>query len=383
MIRPATLDDLNGIVALEEESFESDRISRASYRRLLNGDTATIFVDVGGKSQSVRGCAVVLYRMGLAMARLYSLAVSQKHRGKGIARALFDACVADIVEHDRLVLRLEVRTDNAAAIALYERCGCRRVGEIPEYYEDGASAYRFEKQTVINHRPPISLDVPYHAQTTEFTCGTACLIMAMRHFQPKLKANRELELDLWRDSTTIFLAKGVGGCSAEGLALTAHLRGFDVKILASDELTPFVDTVRDPKKKAVIELVHASFRRRLKENKVAYEVVNFGKADIIKAIDKGYVPLLLISGYRLYREKLPHWVVATGYDSHFIYIHDPYVGEALKDFVGQNVPIHERDFMGFHRWGKSNSRMMLLIKGRREMPKVKKKRGAKALRSPQ
>ena len=42
-------------------------------------------------------------------------------------------------------MRLEVRTDNAAAIALYEGRGYRRLAGIASYYEDGGDAWRYEK----------------------------------------------------------------------------------------------------------------------------------------------------------------------------------------------------------------------------------------------
>ena len=42
-------------------------------------------------------------------------------------------------------LTLEVRYDNASAIALYESCGFRLFGEHAHYYADGATALRYEK----------------------------------------------------------------------------------------------------------------------------------------------------------------------------------------------------------------------------------------------
>jgi hypothetical protein len=35
--------------------------------------------------------------------------------------------------------------------------------------------------------------------------------------------------------------------------------------------------------------------------------------------------LVLISSYRIYGERFPHWVVVTGFDAHYIYVHDPLV----------------------------------------------------------
>ena len=42
-------------------------------------------------------------------------------------------------------LRLEVRADNGAGIRLYERRGYTRFAAIPDYYEDGMEAWRYEK----------------------------------------------------------------------------------------------------------------------------------------------------------------------------------------------------------------------------------------------
>ena len=47
--------------------------------------------------------------------------------------------------HRRAALTLEVRYDNASAIALYESCGFRQFGEHAHYYADGATALRYEK----------------------------------------------------------------------------------------------------------------------------------------------------------------------------------------------------------------------------------------------
>jgi Peptidase_C39 like family len=45
------------------------------------------------------------------------------------------------------------------------------------YYEDGGDALRFEKRLVPNLRA-LAVAPPYFHQTTEFTCGPACIMMA-------------------------------------------------------------------------------------------------------------------------------------------------------------------------------------------------------------
>ncbi|MCF8997840.1 ribosomal-protein-alanine acetyltransferase, partial [Pseudomonas carnis] len=42
-------------------------------------------------------------------------------------------------------LRLEVRTDNPGALALYERNGYRRFAVVDDYYQDHSDALRLEK----------------------------------------------------------------------------------------------------------------------------------------------------------------------------------------------------------------------------------------------
>lgn len=142
-IRIATRDDLDALLALEQATFTSDRISRAQWRRHIASATASVLVD--GTAGDVRGAAVALYRRNARSARLYSLAVRADCRGTGLGAALLAAVEAVARQRGCDALRLEVRIDNAAAIALYERHGYRRTGCVPGFYEDGADAWRYSK----------------------------------------------------------------------------------------------------------------------------------------------------------------------------------------------------------------------------------------------
>ena len=58
-------------------------------------------------------------------------------------------CCGDLMEHagDRRIL-LDVRTDNAPALALYESVGFARIGVRRRYYQpSGADAYTMERRT--------------------------------------------------------------------------------------------------------------------------------------------------------------------------------------------------------------------------------------------
>ena len=91
------------------------------------------------------GKAVVFVRRGTDIARLYSIAVADAARGRGLGVALLTAAERAARKRGAARMRLEVRQDNAAAIRLYERQGYRRFGARAHFYEDGGDAWRYEK----------------------------------------------------------------------------------------------------------------------------------------------------------------------------------------------------------------------------------------------
>src|SRR4051812_43519774 len=85
-LRPAQTSDLPALVALENHVFATDRLSPRSFRRFLASSTAPMIVaEAGGK---LAGYALVLFRPGSFIARLYSIAVTPAAAGRGVAKAL-------------------------------------------------------------------------------------------------------------------------------------------------------------------------------------------------------------------------------------------------------------------------------------------------------
>ncbi|HLV12100.1 MAG TPA: peptidase C39 family protein [Trueperaceae bacterium] len=355
-VRRAERRDLDALVELEK-GFPGDRMSRASLSRLLGRESAVVLVAESGGE--VIGDAVVLFRSGFRSARLYSMIVSPEHRGRGVARALLAEAEAAARERGSVSLRLEVREDNRPAIALYESEGYEAVGAAPAYYEDGGGAIRMVKRFL----PGSStlLGVPFYGQTLDFTCGPACLMMAMRHHGYPVPLERWLELTLWREATTVFMTSGHGGCSAHGLAVAALRRGFQATVVTRDAGVPFLDSVRSEAKKEVIALAHETFEREIKALGGRVEVRNFGVDDVVAAVDRGAVPIVLVSGYRLYAEKAPHWIVVTGYDDENVYVHDPIVFEPRGRLDSVNLALRRADFDRISVYGKARHRSLLLV----------------------
>src|SRR5262249_31235278 len=148
-VRPAQPGDLDGLLALEERAFATDRMSRRSLRDFLNSSHALMIV--ADLVRELIGHALVLFRSNSAIARLYSLAVAPEHCRLGIGRVLIGAAEKLALKCQRTCLRLEVHQKNAAAIALYEKAGYRLFGRHLRYYEDKGNALRFEKRLVASH----------------------------------------------------------------------------------------------------------------------------------------------------------------------------------------------------------------------------------------
>jgi len=361
MIRSATLRDIDALVDIENACFESDRLSRRSLRYLLTkANAVTLVAEHQGR---VCGDAVILFNSGTSLARLYSIAIHPDYRKLGIGAQLVKAAEESALEGECAYMRLEVRKDNAASIGMFRKLGYREFGVQADYYEDHMDALRFEKQLAPHLRPEL-VRVPYYQQTLDFTCGPATLMMAMRALDDSIQMDRRLELRLWRESTTIFMTSGHGGCGPYGLALSAHVRGFKAEIYVKDEAALFVDSVRNPEKKEVIRLVQEDFREELEKRRIPIHYRALSVQDIKKRFESGGIPIVLISSYRIYGEKAPHWVVVTGFDNHFIYVHDPYVDEeknmSATDCV--NIPIALKEFERMTRYGRAGQRAALIIR---------------------
>jgi [ribosomal protein S18]-alanine N-acetyltransferase len=140
-IRPARRTDVPAIVALEAH-FPSDRLDRRAVRRLLDSPSARILV---AADHRLLGNLVLLLRRGSRLARIYSIVVDAQVRGRGLAGRLLDRAEALARSGGRHTMALEVRADNAAALALYARAGYRPARRLPAFYDDGADGLRLQK----------------------------------------------------------------------------------------------------------------------------------------------------------------------------------------------------------------------------------------------
>lgn len=360
MVRHATLFDLDRLVEIEACCFTEDRLSKRSFRHLITKGHAEVLV--AEHDGDVIGNLVILLNKSTALARVYSLAVMPPFRRRGFAKGLIDAAERLVLAAGFFFMWLEVAVNNGDAIALYKSLGYQQFGRWAGYYGDDTDALRMEKRL----RAPQSHHtsrVPYYEQTLPFSCGPAALMMAMHALDPELVPDRGLEIRLWRESTSVFMTSGHGGTMPFGLAVAAARRGFGVEVFVSGPRPLFVDSVRSDDKKEVIALTENDYIAEMDELAIPLHTGAPALATMRHALDDGAVPLVLISTWRLYRERAPYWVVVTGYDADHIFIHDPWI-DPKQDYRAVdkiNIPIRFDEFETMARYGRPATQTALLV----------------------
>lgn len=138
MIRPATTDDVDAIAGLEWENLGRDAWSRALVEEGVAGELPTIHYLVADDGDDVVGHAVVSVVADIS--ELQRIAVDAAHRRAGLATSLLDEAVGLARDEGADRLLLEVREDNAGAIAFYVARGFVEIDRRPRYYGDGGTA---------------------------------------------------------------------------------------------------------------------------------------------------------------------------------------------------------------------------------------------------
>jgi len=176
--------------------------------------------------------------------------------------------------------------------------------------------------------------VPYYQQSSEFSCGPACVVMVMKHFEPRLEIGRGLEFEIWRQCNMI----GIKGADPYGLSVPLIDAGYEVRLLTQRR------KVIDP----------AAWKRRLRGNFSADDIklslfgmkqnqkralsrhlkVTFNRpmvSDVVQGVREDFVPIALVHMGVVHSLNIPHWVVVTDVDGESVVFNDPYPPKGRKD----------------------------------------------------
>jgi len=136
--RVANAFDLPVFVSLDKELFPYSPWSTSQYKEEFSSPTRHFVVAVDA-AQNIVGYAGV-FAPGGAEADVLTVGVIPTHRGKGIAKALMAMITNWATEQGSIAMMLEVKTDNAEAIGLYESLGYSKLNVRKDYFGAGLDA---------------------------------------------------------------------------------------------------------------------------------------------------------------------------------------------------------------------------------------------------
>jgi ribosomal-protein-alanine N-acetyltransferase len=142
--RDANSMDIPVLVSLDKELFPYSPWSSGQYREEITAPTR-LFVVALDEGLSVIGYAGV-FAPGGAEADILTVGVIPQHRGQGIARALMARITEWAIDQGSIAMMLEVKTDNAAAISLYESLEYSKLNIRKDYFGSGLDALVMRKE---------------------------------------------------------------------------------------------------------------------------------------------------------------------------------------------------------------------------------------------
>lgn len=135
VVRDLEWTDLELLVSLEEQLFPDDAWSLPMWWAELAERPRRDYVTAVGADGSVRGYAGINHAGEVA--DVMTLAVAPAAQGQGLGGILLRALVERATARGATAILLEVRADNAAARALYDRHGFRTIRVRRRYYQPG------------------------------------------------------------------------------------------------------------------------------------------------------------------------------------------------------------------------------------------------------
>ena len=132
-IRQAKLYDVPAMARIERDSFGSPWSAEEITKDVTAGGNVYVAVaEYGGEKAGygeIRNIA--------GEAQIYNIAIAPEFRREGIGEALLRHMIAKAEEDGCVLVTLEVRGGNDAAMALYHKLGFREVGRRKGYYAKG------------------------------------------------------------------------------------------------------------------------------------------------------------------------------------------------------------------------------------------------------
>jgi len=129
LIRFMEEKDIDGVAEVEKECFANPWSEQSLKEELENGNARFFVCETKGEIAGYIGTISVFGECSVT-----NVAVKEKFRNKGIARALLERAILNSTLADDEFITLEVRKSNIPAISLYEKYGFVKMGERKNFY---------------------------------------------------------------------------------------------------------------------------------------------------------------------------------------------------------------------------------------------------------
>ena len=185
--------------------------------------------------------------------------------------------------------------------------------------------------------------IPYYAQSAEFTCGPACVLMIFKFFAPHLKLNRTLEFEVWRQCNMI----GVRGSDPFGMSVPLLDAGYEVRLatqhrkmidpdLWSRRLREYRFTPEDAK---LVVFGIAENKKRALGRGLTVEYDRLTVERVAGSCSEGFIPIALVHMGVVHQLDIPHWVVVTDVGEDHVAFNDPYPPKG-----GKGIRVNRQEF---------------------------------------
>jgi len=140
MIKECTLEEVGRLSEIENQAFDpgSYPLNKQAFRKHIK-DGGKIY-GFWSEEKLAGYIFIIEYKNSL---RIYSLAVDEQLRGKGIAHRLVEFTL-EKARREKKSVTLEVAESNKRAIRLYEGFGFKIVKPLPAYYKDGRNGVKMK-----------------------------------------------------------------------------------------------------------------------------------------------------------------------------------------------------------------------------------------------
>ena len=141
IIRPADLNDVGSIMALEQGSIVHPWSSKDIESLITDQNKMCLVAGVNGEAVCYVGAETVLDECNIG-----NIVTAKEYRGRGFATQILTALLDGLKDKGVVKVFLEVEHDNTPAISLYEKSGFTRYGLRRDYYGQGKDAILMTKE---------------------------------------------------------------------------------------------------------------------------------------------------------------------------------------------------------------------------------------------